>query len=194
MRPSHSPAPTFRTSFHIFHVLEGRLGMPTVLRALFSSGSPSLVHSVLCSSRLQRRRQRLQSYLYAVEAAVRVRSALVHGCLGGTQNVHSRCCSGCLQSAVARGLCLFRSMLRYRCVGGVLGALLSVTLRPNKFLCLLGAFAGSPRAMQECAWAAGPRAFSLCLGITFVLQTRARAAFWMLCLAFLHAPNDVSVD
>ena len=82
-----------------------------------------------------------------------VRSALVHGCLGGTQNARSRCCSGCVQLAVAHGFCCYCCMLRYCCVRGVLGALLSVSLRPNKFLCLLGAFAGSPRALQECAWA-----------------------------------------
>ncbi len=48
------PAPTLCTSFHIVDVLEGRLGMPTLFRVLFSGGSPSLAHSLLCSSRLRR--------------------------------------------------------------------------------------------------------------------------------------------
>ena len=151
------PAPTLCTSFCIFDVLEGRLGMPTLFRVLFSGGSPSLAQSLLCSSRLRRWRQRYQTSPYAVEAAVRVqpRAQRVNGCLGGTQNARSRCCSGCVQRAVAHGFCCYCCMLRYCCVRGVLDALLSVSLRPNKFLCLLGAFAGSPRALQECAWASG---------------------------------------
>jgi hypothetical protein len=38
----------------MFDILEERLGMQTLFRALFSGGSPSLARSLLCSSRLRR--------------------------------------------------------------------------------------------------------------------------------------------
>ena len=44
------PAPTLRVPFRMFDILEERLGMPTLFRALLSGGSPSLVHGLLCSA------------------------------------------------------------------------------------------------------------------------------------------------
>ena len=71
---------------------------------------------------------------------------------------------------------------------GVLGALLIVSLRPNKFLCLLGAFAGSPRALQECAWAFGIQfVFMICFP-----SARARGRFGRFAKRFT-APEEVSL-
>ena len=59
----------------------------------------------------------------AQSRAQRVGSQLLGRAL--PQNARSRCCSGCVPRAVAPGFCSYCCMLRYCCVRGVLGALLS---------------------------------------------------------------------
>ena len=101
-----------------------------------------------------------------------VRSALAHGCLGGTQNARSRCCSGCVQLAVAHCFCCYCCMLRYCCMHGAFGTALSVSLRPNKFLCFLCLrwFAACAARMRLGLW------HSVCVLICFP-SARARGRF-----------------
>ena len=120
------------------------------------------------------RRKRMHLMLLCVCSPVR--SALIHGCLGGTQNARSRCCSGCVQLAVAHGFCLFRCMLRYCRMHGVLGAALSVSLRPNKFLCFL-----CLRWLSACdARMRLGLGRSVCVSI-WLANACTRGRFWALC-------------
>jgi hypothetical protein len=84
------------STFSIILCLRGGWGSrPSLGRcsAVAPCCSPSLVHSLLCSSRVQRRRSagsRNRTQLKLLCMCNPVRSALVHGCLGGTQNARSR--------------------------------------------------------------------------------------------------------
>lgn len=71
-------------------------------------------------------------------------------------------CAARMRLGLGRSVCVLICFANARACG-VLGALLSVLLRPKKFLCFWSAFVCSVRASLT---APGPRVLSLCVGMT----------------------------
>ena len=130
-----SPAPTLPTSFPIFGMIEGRLGMPTLYAALLSSCSPILSRERFAVCRVRRWCQRWQlcNYTQFQEAVVcvcsPVRNMLVQPLTFGR---HADC-SGSL--ALLHSGCVPRANMRY-CVWFLfipLNALIALLARRFRF-------------------------------------------------------------